>query len=159
MPKRLTLISHLAVDELEAQYRRAKDPVERSHWQILWLLAQGQPTNHVAANTGYSANWIRTIARRYNQDGASGLADRRHANPGGPPLLSAEQQAALDRALDGPAPDGGRWTSRKVAKWMSAAIGRKVHVPRGWEMLRRLGRRQGVPRPRHAKANPAAHEA
>ncbi len=150
---------HLPVEELELRYRRAKDPVERSHWQIIWLLAQGQPTVQVASNTGYSPNWIRTIAQRYNQAGPVRLGDRRHANPGGQPLLTAEQRAALDRALDGLAPDGGLWTSQKVANWMSGTLKRKVHVTRGWEMLQRLGRRPRVPRPRHAKADPAAQAA
>jgi transposase len=153
MPKRLLLTPHLPLDDLETRYRRAHDPVERSHYQIIWLLAQGHPTEHVARNTGYSANWIRAIAKRYNQEGPAGLGDRRHHNPGGKPLLSDQDRAALDVALDGPAPDGGLWTSQKVADWMSERLGRKVHVPRGWEMLRRLERRHRVPRPRHAKAD------
>ena len=79
---------------------------------------------------------------------------QRHANPGAQLLLSPALQAALDQALDGPAPDGGLWTSAKVAAWISAQLHRPVHVTRGWEWLQRLGRRPRVPRPRHAKADP-----
>jgi transposase len=137
--RRLQLTPHLRLDELEARYRQASDPVARSHWHILWLLAQGQSIHDVVRNTGYSATWIYTIARRYNVEGPAGVGDRRHANPGGRTLLSSEQQAELAEALDSPPPDGRVWTSRKVAEWMAARLGREVHVARGWEMLQRLG--------------------
>ena len=54
MPKRITIAPHLNLDELESLYRQAKDPVERSHYQIIWLLACGRPTTEVAAITSYS---------------------------------------------------------------------------------------------------------
>jgi hypothetical protein len=56
MPKRLSIQAHLGVDALETPYRRAKDPVARSHWQVIWPLAQGLPSAQVAAVTGYSVN-------------------------------------------------------------------------------------------------------
>jgi hypothetical protein len=62
----------------------------------VWLLALGQPTDTVAASTGYSKTWIYTIVQRYNQAGAAGIGDRRHANPGSKPLLSPDLVAELD---------------------------------------------------------------
>lgn len=131
----------------------------RSHWQVIWLLAQGRPSAQVAAVSGYTVNWIRTIARRYNQRGAAGLEDRRHHNPGATGLLSPAQRAGLAAALTHPPPDGGVWTGPKAAAWMSAMLGHAVHPQRGWEALRRLGWTSKVPRPRHAKADPAAQGA
>jgi len=122
----------------------------------VWLLAQGQPTEAVAQSTGYSNTWIYTIVQRYNQAGAPGIGDRRHANRGGKPLLSPDLAAELDAVLDQLPPDGGVWTSTKVAAWMSAKLGRTVHVPRGWEALQRLGLRPKVPRPRHVQADAEA---
>lgn len=156
--KRRTLAPHLELAELEHRYRQATDPVARSQWQIIWLLAQGQSTMHVVQNTGYSATWIGTIAKRYNTDGPDGIGDRRHANPGAAPLLSADHLAELDAALQGPAPDGGLWSGPKVALWMADKLGHKVHPQRGWELLQRLDYRSYVPRPRHAKADPVAQE-
>ena len=52
MPKRISISPHLSLDELETRYRQAKAPIERSHYQIIWLLAQGRPTQEVAAVTG-----------------------------------------------------------------------------------------------------------
>ena len=159
MPRRLTLASHLTVDELHARYRQATDPVARSHWQIIWLLAQGTPTAQVATVTGYTQPWIRTLAQRYNAGGPAALGDRRHANAGGPPLLRPAQQAALAALLDGPAPDGGVWTGPKVAAWMADQLGHPVHPQRGWEVLRRLGFTLQRLRPRHTQAAPAAQAA
>jgi transposase len=156
--RRRTLAPHLEPDQLEQRYRKASDPVARSQWQILWLLAQGQSTKQVMQSTGYSENWICTIVQRYNTDGPDGVGDRRHANPGAAPLLSAEQVAELDTLLEGPAPDGGLWTGPKIAKWMADKLGRKVHAQRGWELLQRLKYRSYVPRPQHTKADAAAQE-
>ena len=156
MAKRLSIHGHLSPDALERRYRAAKEPVARSHWQIVWLLAQGVASERVAAVTGYTVNWIRTLAQRFNQQGPAGLGDRRHRNPGRTGLLSPAQRATLAAALEQPPPDGGVWTGPKAAAWMTARLGRRVHPQRGWEMLRRLGWTSKVPRPRHAKADPTA---
>jgi len=159
MPKPLSIQTHLTLHELATRYRKAKDPVVRSHWQAIWLLAQGWASAQVATITGYTVNWVRTLARRYNHLGPAGLEDRRHRNPGAAGLLSAAQRAALLAALEQPPPDGGVWTGPKAAAWMAATLGRRVHPQRGWEILRRLGWTSKVPRPRHAKANPEAQAA
>ena len=148
MPKRLTVPQHLTPTELETRYRGARDPVARSHWQIVWLLASGRPTREVAATTGYSVPWVRQVAHRYAEGGAAAIGDRRHANRGAPPLLSSAQQAELRSVLAGPAPDGGPWTCRKVAAWIGEAIGRPVTEARGWEWMRRLGFPTHRPGPR-----------
>jgi transposase len=158
MAQRIKVASHLTVEELEQRYRGATDPVARSQWQIVWLLAGGMPTAQVAAVTGYGVRWIQEIARRYRA-GPEAIGDRRHANPGQAPLLDATQQEALRQALAGPAPDGGIWTGRWVAHWMSQTLGRPIHVQRGWEWMCRLGFSPQRPRPRETRADPEAQEA
>ncbi len=145
--------------EVEARYRRARDPVARAHWQIVWLLAGGRRTAEVAEVTGFSVPWVRQIARRYAGGGPGALGDRRHANPGAAPLLSPTQQEELRVALAGPPPDGGLWTCRAVAAWMAARIGRPVAEARGWEYLRRLGFSPQRPRRREVRADPEAQAA
>ncbi len=54
MPRCLTVAPHLPLDELAARYRQARNPVERSHWQMVWLVAQGHHVPAVARLTGYS---------------------------------------------------------------------------------------------------------
>lgn len=38
MPKGMSIEPHLSLTELEQRYRQAKDGVQRSHYQIIWLL-------------------------------------------------------------------------------------------------------------------------
>jgi transposase len=159
---RFTVAAHLSADELSQRYRLARDPVERSHWQMIWLLVCGRPLGEVAAVTGYSTRWVREVVRSYNADGVTAVADQRHANAGAAPLLDAEGQAALAAALHEPPADGGRWSGRQVAAWIATWLHRppgSVAPARGWDYLRRLGYTPQVPRPRHAKAADAAAQA
>ncbi len=127
---------------MEHRYRKAKDPVERSHYQIVWLLGEGKTTEEVCEVTGYSPGWVRRIARRYNERGVEGLGDHRHGNPGAKEraLLDDEGEAELREALlEGPPPaslGGGIWSGPKVALWIAQRNGlEKVHVQRGFEYL------------------------
>jgi hypothetical protein len=78
MPHRIRLGPYLTDDELHDCYRGTHDPVERSHWHFLWLLAGGMTPTAAAAVTGYSAYWIGQIAWRYNINGTDGVRDRCH---------------------------------------------------------------------------------
>jgi len=159
MARKIGIPPPLPVAELERRYRRARDPVERSHWQIVWRLARGDATAEVCRATGYSATWVREVAKRDREGGPEALGDHRHANPGAPPLLTPPQQEALRAALGGPAPDGGLWTGRKVAAWMSALPARPVSEQRGWEYLVKLGFTPQRPRPKETRADPEAQAA
>src|SRR5437879_3111135 len=99
MARKLKLEAHLKSDELEKRYRDAKDSVERSQWQIVWLLSIGKSSAEVSEVTGYCVDWIRKIVRRYNHDGVQAIGDQRHHNPGQARLLSAEQDAELRHEL------------------------------------------------------------
>ena len=66
MPKTIKLAPHLSSEQLENRYRKAHDPVLRSHYQILWLISEGKTTRQVMEVTGYSRGWIQQLARRYN---------------------------------------------------------------------------------------------
>jgi len=159
MPRYTTVAPHLTPDELGARYRHTHDPVARSHWHLLWLVAQGHRVPAVARLVGYTGNWVRTIIRRYNADGPAGIADHRAHSQGHPPLLSPVLREELRQALADPPPDGGLWTCAKVAAWMADRLGRPVGEPRGWEAMRTLGFTPQRPRPRATKADPAAQAA
>jgi transposase len=159
MPRRIKLTTNLRVDEFERRYRSAGDGTERSHWHILWLLAQGHPAYAVASMTGYSAYWIGRVARRFNEEGAAALADHRkrsHRNARRPDprtiLSTPEDLAELRAALLGPAPQDDVWNSRTVAAWLSARVGRPVSHDAALRYLHLLDFTPQAPRPRHAKA-------
>jgi transposase len=165
MPKRIELSPHATTEELENLYRKAKDPVERSHLQIVWLLSEGTRTEEVSEVTGYSPGWVRKIARRYNEWGVDALGDRRHSNPGAKQraLLDESAEEELLEALQGAPPasvGSGMWSGPKVALWIAQRNGlEKVHVQRGFEYLRKVGMSPQVPRPANARADTSEKEA
>ena len=145
---------------LERLYREASDPVLRTHLLMVWRMSLGGSIREVAGIVGYSEKWTREIARRYESEGAEGLGDRRHANPGARDraLLDEEGQAQLRAAiLEGTPPGGGKWSGPKVARWMEEKTGaERVHAQRGWEYLRKAGMSPQVPRPSNAKGADAS---
>jgi transposase len=163
MPKTIKLEPHLRSEELESRYRKARDPVLRTHYQIVWLIGEGRTTREVMEVTGYSRGWIQQLARRYNAQGPEALGDGRHRNPGATDraLLDRDQQRELAEALRKPPPDGGMWNSRKVGEWIEAKTAKAVSnkKQRGWEYLRRLGQSPKAPRPHHASADKREQEA
>ena len=156
---------HATTEELEHRYRKAKDPVERSHHQIVWLLSEGKRTEEVCEVTGYSPGWVRKIARRYNEWGVDALGDRRHSNPGAKEraLLDEDGEAELLEALQGAPPasvGGGMCSGPKVARWIAQRNGlEKVHAQRGFEYLRRARYSPQVPRPANVRAEASEKEA
>jgi transposase len=141
---------------LEGLYRKATDPVLRTHLLMVWRMSLGDSIQEVAAMVGYSHKWVREIARRYEEQGVEGLGDRRHGNPGAKEraLVDEEGQARLRQALlkEAPPGGGGMWSGPKVARWIEQEIGiEKVHDQRGWEYLRKVGHSPQVPRPSNAQ--------
>ncbi len=158
MGKRVKIQTEYTAEELHERYRHAKDPVERTHWHILWLAKEGKTPQVIAEQLGYTARWVRTVIGRWNAQGEAGMRDHRHAIDVSRPLLSAQQQEELAAALQAPPADGGLWSGPKVAQWMQQRLGRPVAAQRGWDYLRRLGYSTRVPRPEHGKADQATQQ-
>ena len=150
----LKLEAHLTSAELQQRYRATQDAAEARRWQALWLFSQGKPIGEVATLVCLHRNSVGKLIKRYNQDGPSAVADGRADNPGGrQPILSPEQEEQLRAALRLPHPDGGVWTSARVAHWIAQTTGREhVYEQFGWFTMRRLGFTPQVPRPRHRDA-------
>lgn len=151
---RLPLVLHLGSDEIAQRYRSCKHAVEKTHWQVIFLLTRDEPTPLpvvVAKQVGMTPAWVRTILKRWNDHGADGLSDRRLRN-GANLKLDATQRAELFETLKRPPDDGGLWSGRKVAEHVRRRYGVAVCKQTGWEWLRRLGFTLQVPRPRHPQA-------
>jgi transposase len=156
MSRHLVLAAHPSADEVERRYRTAKGAVERTWWQIVWLASRGQAATAIARSTGFSRGWVGQVIKRYNELGTEGMQDRRHTHSRRQaPALSAEQQAELLLAVEGPAPRGDLWTGRLVAEWMSERLGRAIPRQLGWVYLVRLKGQRRTPRPRHVLADAA----
>jgi transposase len=152
---------HLSVEDLEAGFRSARDPTAARHFQVIWLLARGHTIADVAAVTSFVPRWIEQLLARYNAKGPDALGDLRRRNGGVPSVLRPGLLERLRARLTQPPPDGGLWSSRKVAAWMASELGRAAVLPqRGWEALKAIDWSVQKPRPRHpASATPEEREA
>lgn len=159
MARRTKLEPHVMPEELRHLYRTTADLSERSHFQVLWLISQGQTQAEAAQLVGLSERWVQVIVKRYNAGGVEAMRDRRHDHPGPARALDAEGERALAAALQARPADGGIWTSRKAAAWIRGHTGRAVCTVSGWRTLRRLGQKPQRPRPRHKLTEPEAQEA
>jgi hypothetical protein len=109
---------HLTIEALEKRYRACEDACGARHSQTIWLLAQGHTVPEVSALTSFVPRWIEALLARYNLLGEEALGDIRRHNGVSPSVLKPELLAQLKERLGEPPPDGGLWTSRKVADWM-----------------------------------------
>jgi transposase len=144
---------HLSVADLGRRYRASADACSARHFQAIWLLARGRTVAEVAAAAGMARRWIEQLARRYNEHGPEALGDRRRANGSRARLLTPELLDKLRARLADPPPDGGVWTSPKIAVWMAGELGLVSVAPqRAWEALQAIGWTIQKPRPRNPKA-------
>src|ERR1044071_4980321 len=153
MPSPIKLKPHLTAEGLFQRYRKCQQHREKIRWRALYLIAKGAIANDVAKRVGRSSGWMTNLARRYNKLGAEGVSDQRtQPPPSPPPTLNVNQAQALATALRGPTPDGGLWTSPKVAAWIKKKTGKQVHPTTAWRAMRAAGFSLQVPRPRHTQA-------
>lgn len=159
MGRHIHLHPHLSVEELERRYRTAKEPNERTWWQILWLLAQGHTATELSGIIGYRAYWIGQIAKRYNAEGAKAMVNHRHTTSyRPPPVLSHDLQEELRALLAEAASRRAYWTGHDVAAWMSLRLGRPISYRLGWSYLVHLKHSPQAPRPQHALGDPEEQE-
>ena len=153
MPSPIKLKPHLTTEELYQGYRKCQQSREKIRWRALYLIAKGGVANVVTKRVGRSSGWITNLARRYNQLGVAGVADQRTESlPSPPPTLNVKQAQALETALRSAPPDGGLWTSPKVAAWIKKKTGKEVHQSTAWRAMRAAGFTLQVPRPHHHNA-------
>jgi len=148
-----TIVEHLEVSEIELRYKSCGDGREKTHWQIILLAMQGLTSNGIAQIVRYGQRWVQRLIQRYNEQGPSGLLDKRKHNKSNK-LLDPELMLELETALLAPPPDGGLWTSPKVALWMSDKLGRPVITQTAWYYLGYLKQRLKVPRPHNPLSDP-----
>ncbi len=144
---------HLSVAALEDRYEACEDVTSSRHFQTIWLLAKGHSIGAVARMTSFGQRWIEQLLERYNAFGPSALGDQRRGNGAAATVLKPELLDRLRVRLAQSPPDGGLWTSGKVARWMAGELGLARLAPqRGWEALRAIGWSIQKPRPRNPKA-------
>jgi transposase len=160
MPEPIKLKPHLTTDQLYKRYRDCRHHQEKLRWRALYLISSGQQAAQAARRVGRSSAWMTKLARRYNQKGPQAVPNQRGESVGRKPRLSKQVALELDKALQGPAPDGGLWTAPKVVTWIKDKTGASVNKTTAWRWIRRLGFTLQMPRPTHRKkAGPSEQEA
>jgi hypothetical protein len=78
-------------------------------------------------------------------------AERWRRREASPTILKPDLLDELRLRLGEPPPDGGLWSSRKVAAWMAGELGVKSVAPqRGWEALKAIG--WSIQKPKNPKS-------
>ena len=133
--------------------RAVLDATASRHFQVIWLLARGHTISQVSGTTAYGERWIEQLLARYNAAGPEALGDLRRRNGAPATILKPDLLAKLRLRLDDPPPDGGLWSSRKVAAWMAGELNLTSVAPqRGWEALKAIGWSIQKPRPKNPKS-------
>jgi transposase len=152
--------TYLSVEDLGARYRACEDACSARHYQTIWLLAQGHTVPAVSATMNFAPRWVEELLARYNAIGEAALGDLRRNNGTSPSVLKRDLLDKLEVRLKEPPPDGGVWSSRKVADFMAAELGLEKLAPqRGWEALKAIGWSIQSPRPKNPKAAAPEEEA
>jgi hypothetical protein len=81
---------HLSTAELEGRYEMAADPISKSHFHAIWLLARNYTIGEVAEILPFSTRWVRLLIKRYNERGPDSLGDQRVNNGTAPVILTPE---------------------------------------------------------------------
>jgi transposase len=148
-----TVNEHLSLDDLQERYVSCGDVTAARHFQVIWLLARGHTVSQVSATTAFGERWIEQLLARYNAEGPDALGDLRRRNGASATILKPELLDKLRQRLGEPPPDGGLWSSRKVANWMAGELGLAAVAPqRGWEALKAIGFSIQTPRPKNPKS-------
>lgn len=112
------------------------------------------PVSTVADIMGISRHALWRWSKRFREHGVDGLYDRPKGH--NPPKLNFEERELIAKWLsDGRNEDGEKvhWTVPLLREDVQKRFGKKVGKTPLWLLMRKMGFRQKVPRPAHAKAD------
>lgn len=152
----LKIKEQLTHEEIGQKYRKCKNSVEKSRWQLIWLMTNPKKeilVTQAAEIVGFCSNWARILIHRYNDEGPEKFIDRRKNNLGKKAFLSKKQQKELKNALiNTRPPDGGLWTGPKVATWIEKKTKKHITAVGAWKCIKKAGFTLQVPRPKNIKS-------
>jgi transposase len=133
----LKVLPHLTDEQLRARAKAATDPDEAMRWVAIIQKNAGRSPELIADFCNRREDWVRRVVRKYNAEGPDAIADRRVTN-GVKALLDDKGLAELEHALEHDVPPGGGlWNGPKVALWLGARLGQRVHPATGWSYLKK----------------------
>lgn len=152
--------AHLPLDELKRLERIEKDADRSKRLRIVILGIEGWTAPAVAMAVGLSRRICQRWVARYNDEGLTGLDDRRGRESQLP--ISPEEQAALRERIEAGPTDEDEVCSlrgKDFQRILAQEFGVMRSLPAVYWLLHRLGYSYLRPRPRHRKADPQVVEA
>ena len=139
--------------------RRAPSVAAARRMLALAMVLEGTPRTEAAEAAGMDRQTLRDWVHRYNAEGLPGLTDR-HGDVGPKRFLSVEQEAEVAAWVR----RGPDLAEHGVVRWRRADLARAIEAKFGVvlaersisNVLRRLGFRRLVARPRHPGHDAAA---
>ena len=139
---------------LYARYRRERRADVRPRLHALWLVRRGHTTRETAEVLGVDERTVQRWLAWYRAGGLAPIEGRHAGSQGAPSFLTPEQKAELAEEVA-----TGRFrTAAEIRDWIAATYGVEYQVGGVYDLLERLRCRPKVPRPLHAKADPAEQE-
>ena len=139
--------------------RRATSVAASRRMLALALVMEGTSRTEAAQAAGMDRQTLRDWVHRYNREGLAGLTDR-HGDVGPKRFLSSEQEAEVAtwvrRGPDLAEHGVVRWRRADLARAIEATFGVVLAERSISNVLRRLGFRRLVARPRHPGHDAAA---
>jgi transposase len=151
----------LSAADLRREAARSRDANAARRMLAIALVLDGHSREAAAEACGMDRQTLRDWVHRFNAEGLAGLVNRRA--PGPAPLLSAEQEAAVDRWVEqGPEleRDGVvRWRCCDLQERIGREFGVGLHERTVGKLLAKLRFRRLSVRPHHPQSDPAAQAA
>lgn len=152
------LLSAEAMEELAALRQQCRTSAEYRRVECVWLRAAlGLSAAQIATVLGWHVSSVYDLHSRYLREGITALqgpgrGGRHHQN------LSLAQEQDLLTQFNEVVAQGGLLEARAVWDTYTKVIGHPVPKSTVYRLLARHGWRKLAPRPRHAKADPAAQK-
>jgi transposase len=128
--------------KLQRLIRRSKDPVEMRRAAVVLQSAQGFKVREIARSQFYSEKHVRTIIKRFNEEGFSSL--KSNYSGGRPPKFDKEIRLDIvDTAMSRPQDLGLPFTQWSLTKLKAYVIKEKVVDTISIERLRQILKEEG----------------
>ena len=80
MVKSVFVLPHRVKVRLRREARKSKDPGFRDRCRMVLHAGRQRSSRYIAEALGVSRSWVSRVIRRFEQDGMTGLVDRREDN-------------------------------------------------------------------------------
>ena len=137
---------------LQARYRRERRADVRPRLHGLWLVRAGRSAREAAEVLGVHERTVTRWLGGYRAGGVAAVEGRHAGGQGAPSLLTAEQRATVADEVA----TGRVRTAAELRRWVQERWGVAYTEGGMYALLARLRCGPKVPRPVHAKADPAA---